>query len=148
MKAFFFSSVCFSLHVKYTPYVQRVVGSDVLRAETKTKTATSFHRRVSLRRSSENRIGVRSFLSYTNVLHVSSLLRIITAVLFSIVNVPYKKKVVDMHILSLTVSASSRRRSRFRAADGASSDAAQSCFIITSTLTTSPGSSHMIQMEL
>lgn len=110
----------------------------------KNKPATPLHRSVSLRHSSENRIGVRSSLSYTNVLHVSSLLCIITAVLFSIVNVPYKKR-LSTCTFSPSVSTSSRRR--FRAADGASSDA-RSRFIVSSTLTTSTASLHMIQTEL
>lgn len=91
----------FVLHVKYTPYVQSVPGIQ------QSETTTLYHRSIYL--SSENRIKIWFLLSYTSILHVSSLyvsaLSQLTYYFF--LNVPYKKGCWHAHSLPHSLSVES-----------------------------------------
>lgn len=79
-----------------------------IQQSTRQKT-TWYHRSIYLSHSSENRIKIRSFLSYTSILHVSSLyvsaLSQLTYYYFSsILNIPYKKGCWHAHSLPHSLS--------------------------------------------
>lgn len=115
---FFFNVVFFSfMHVKYTPYVRRVPGNPTVhQAEKQHCTVAAFLRLILLKigfRYDSSRRTQASFMH--RHVYVSALSRLTYYYFISILNVPYKKR-----LLTCTFSPSQSTVCRPRAADGAS----------------------------